>query len=56
MGEKLRKLTKQEVVAMWLHGEIYARLGMGAIAFYKQLGISQKDNIDRMLKEIKETT
>lgn len=52
--ESLRALTKQEVAAMWLYGEIYARLGVGAIKFYEELGQSQKSNIERMLKEIKE--
>ena len=53
--EALRALTKQEVAAMWLYHELYARLGIGigAIAFYKNLGQSQKNNIDRMIKEIK---
>lgn len=53
MSEK-RALTKQEIAAMWLYGDDYARRGIGAIAYYKLLSEFKKNNIDRMIKEISE--
>jgi hypothetical protein len=49
---KLRELTPQEVCAMYHFHNEYARLGLGAIAFYAQLSKHDKEFIDRMTKDI----
>lgn len=49
---KLRELTQQERAAMWLYHEEYARLGIGAIEFYRRLGAGRRRTVDDMIKEI----
>lgn len=36
------ELTKCEVAAMWLYGADYAKTGMGAIEWWKQLDASRR--------------
>jgi hypothetical protein len=50
--KKLRELTPQEVCAMYHFHNEYARRGVGAIGFYKQLSEHDKEFIDRMTREI----
>ena len=54
MNEEIRDLTAHEIAAMWMFGEEYAELGIGAIAYWKGLSTLDKNNIKRMVKEIAE--
>lgn len=49
---KLRELTPDEVCAMYHFHDEYAKLGVGAIAFYKGLSRDNRDFIVRMVKDI----
>lgn len=51
-AEEIRKLTAHEIAAMWMFGEEYADLGIGAIAYWMGLSTLDKNNIKRMVKEI----
>ena len=48
----MRDLTQQEVAAMWLWGAEYARTGLSAIDFYRQLDASRKRVVAEMVDEI----
>jgi len=48
-------VTQREKAAMWLYHNEYAALGIGAVAFYKRLSQHEKNNVDRMIKDITET-
>ncbi len=48
----IRKLTQQERAAMWLYHAEYAKSGIGAIEFYKQLGQYQKNRVDEMIADV----
>jgi hypothetical protein len=50
----VRKLTKQEVAAMWLFSSEYADKGISAIDFYESLPNSKKTLVKFMLSQIKE--
>ncbi len=52
----MRDLTREEIVAMWLHGAAYARSGLGAIEWWKRLGESDRNNVLRFLKELDDAT
>lgn len=49
---KLRELTPQEVCAKYHFHDEYAKLGVGAIVFYKGLSSHDKGFIVRMVKDI----
>ncbi len=49
---KLRLLTPEEICAMYHYHNEYARLGIGAIAFYAQLPEGEKNFIARMVQDI----
>lgn len=51
-NEKMRNLTPEEVCAMYHFHDEYARLGIGAIAFYANLTEGSKNFIGRMVKDI----
>jgi hypothetical protein len=46
------KPHKEAVIAMWLFGEEYSRLGIGAIDYYDQLPGSKKRLCACMLEDI----
>ena len=50
----MRKLTVNEIAAMWLYHKEYADKGCGAIKFHEELEQYEKNNIARMIKEIME--
>ena len=49
-----RKLTREEVAAMWIYNEDYAYSMLSATKFYRQLNRYEKRHIDQMLEEIDE--
>lgn len=51
-NKKLRNLTPEEVCAMYHFHNEYARLGIGAIAFYASLTLDNKNFIARMVKDV----
>ncbi len=46
------EITQQEKAAMWLYHSEYAKLGLGAVEFYKRLGQYEKNNVDRMIADV----
>lgn len=51
-NKKLRNLTPEEVCAMYHFHDEYARLGIGAIAFYASLTQGNKNFIARMVSDV----
>jgi hypothetical protein len=51
-NKRLRQLTPEEVCAMYHFHNEYARLGVGAIAFYAGLSEGDKDFIRRMVADV----
>lgn len=49
---RLRNCTPEEICAMYHFHDEYARLGIGAIAFYSNLTEGNKNFIKRMVKDI----
>ena len=48
----MRDLTKVERAARWFFCEDYARGGLSAVEFWKQLPEHDKNNIRQMVKDI----
>lgn len=47
----MRELTKQELVAMWFYGAEYARSGLSAVDWWKQLDASRQGAVNRFIAE-----
>ena len=50
--EEMRELTKCEVAAMWFYHDDYARRGIGAVEYWKQLDESGKCLMREMVAAI----
>jgi hypothetical protein len=50
--EEIRKLTPEETCAMYHYHNEYARLGIGAIKFYKRLTPREKQYMKDMVEAI----
>lgn len=50
----MRDLTQCEVAAMWLYGAEYAKSGLSAMDWWKQLSNSRREVVRRMVAEITE--
>jgi len=48
----MKKLTREEVVALWLHGDEYAYQPLGISDYYMNLTPAEKALIDQMLCEL----
>jgi hypothetical protein len=48
----MRKITQQEIAAMWLYHNEYAVSGLGAIEFYARLGQYEKNVVNQMIADI----
>ena len=48
----MKKLTREEVAAMWLDGDRYAYQSLGIIDYYANLSPAEKALIGQMLREL----
>jgi hypothetical protein len=52
--EKMRKLTEEEVAAMWLMGDEYSGQSLGIVDFYEQLPEARKQMVRNFLAALAE--
>ncbi len=49
---KLRRLTQQEIVAMWLYQSEYSKSELSAPDFYAHLSERKHDEVNRFVREV----
>ena len=48
-----RELTIYELAAMWLYHNEYAAQNLGAVDFYTQLGVAERNVVGQMVKDFR---